>query len=423
MNARRHIIFLSWLSMSAAICWLAVSDYRAAIPMAGENLRGLALSLSAAIGNMAERDPSFQSLDGFRTRDIAYFSITGRNGVLRFHSNPDLIGSHAEDHDMRTMRDVFDSHSTVETRVTLGTGEEVYRFHSPIILSGDPLALCLTLHTYRADAVVRRARLNMAALLSLTAAGWLVLAVFQRYAAREERHRIAMANRERMAKMGEMGAMLAHEIRNPLAGIKGYAQLLGEKAADQRSAGQLELIVTECLRLETMVNNLLSFVGGDSISPAPVNLSELLAKSVSLIAAEAERLNVAIESDYPEVLQIDGDADRLEQLLLNLCRNALQAMPGGGILGIKAQQSGSGCVVAVSDNGEGMSRDVAAHIFEPFFTTKARGTGLGLALCKKIADAHNGTIAVESEPGRGTVFTVTLPGGLGEGKAIKVVFL
>jgi len=411
----KRILFLSWLAISACLTWFAANDYRAAIPMAKENLRGLALSLSAAIENMAVSDPSFSSLAGFRTRDIAYFSLTDRNGMLRFHSNPDLIGKHADDHDMSVMRDVFAHNKTAETRVTLGTGETVYRFHSPMNLSGEPLALCLTLRTYRADAVVRRARLNLAALLSLTAAGWLMFAVFHRYAAREERHRLEMAQRERMAKMGEMGAMLAHEIRNPLAGIKGYAQLLKEKAADQRSAGQLELIVTECLRLEAMVNDLLSYVGSDGISPAPVNMAELIEKSVSLIAAEAKLLNIAIESDYPASLRISGDADKLEQLLLNLCRNALQAMPDGGILGISARETGAGCVVTVNDNGQGISPDVAARIFEPFFTTRARGTGLGLALCKKIVDAHNGSITFESELGRGTVFTVTLPGWLGAG--------
>lgn len=150
----KRILLLTGIGISLILIWFAIGNYRASRALAEENLRGLALSLATAIDNTSIRDPSFQSLAGFRPPDIAFFAIIDNQGVYRFHSNGDLIGTRAES---SKYKEVLTSQSLSESRITLGTGEKAYEFYTPLYLSGETLVLQLTLHTYRADAVVRHA--------------------------------------------------------------------------------------------------------------------------------------------------------------------------------------------------------------------------------------------------------------------------
>lgn len=411
----KKILFISGSGLSLLLLWLAVSGYRAAGPIAGENLRGLALTLTAAVENSAAQDPSFRSMARFHPVDVAYFAIIDRNGTVRFHSNPDLIGSSMDD---PGISEVFRNKSIAESRVVLGTGENAYAFVSPLYVHGEVLALRLTLHTYRADAVVRRARLNFAMLVSLLVAGWILAAGLYRFAKREELHQKEMARRENLARLGEMGAMLAHEIRNPLAGIKGYAQVIEKKPAEERNGRFAQSIVKEVVRLENLVNDLLDYARCEGYEVSPVGLKELLTHTVFFVRHGADQQSVSIVSECPEGVWIVGNRDRLGQVLLNLARNALQAMPEGGILSFSVAVSDREVAITVSDSGQGIEQGEMARIFEPFFTTKARGTGLGLPLCKKIVEEHNGRIIVESSAGKGTTVSLSFPrpkGGFPDG--------
>lgn len=386
------------------LLWFAVYNYRQAGPMAEENLRGLALSLSAAIENLAVHDPSLAGLARLHTDDIAYFAIVDGNGVYRFHSNQDLVGKKAENSGLSPLPG-----SRSQTRVTLGTGEQAYLFTSPLQLHGEPLLLHLTLHTYRADAVVRSAKLNMAILLGLLAAGWLLSAGLFRYARREEQHQLELARKESLAKLGELGALMAHEIRNPLAGIKGFAQVIAKKPTEARNSAFAGNIVAEAVRLESLVNELLAYASSDNGAKSTVDLSELFEHTASLLAPEASANRIEISRRCPEGFHCLGNRDRLEQALLNLGKNALQAMPEGGTLELSALCAGSNALISVKDSGCGISEADLPLVFEPFYTTKARGTGLGLALCRKIVEEHNGTIEVTTRINHGTTVTVTVP--------------
>lgn len=405
----KKTLLLCGLGITLLLLWFAISNYRAAFPIAEENLRGLALSITAAVENVAAHDPSLHLLDTLQPKDLAFLAIVDKSGIYRFHTNADLIGSRESDSRSRA---VLRNGEAVERRVTLGTGEKAYEFISPLHIAGTPLILRLTLHTYRADAVIRQAELNMFMLLSLLLAGWVLSALIYRYAVREEMHHQAMARQETLARLGEMGAMLAHEIRNPLGGIKGFAQVIEKRPTDERNRGFAQRIVAETLRLETLVNNLLAYSRTDRLTPTVLRLDELIAHMVSLIRPEAEEQRIGISSDCPAGLQIRGDRDRLGQVLLNLAKNAIQAMPEGGNLHLAATTSAMGVTIAVSDSGQGIDADIADRIFEPFFTTRSKGTGLGLALCKKIVEEHSGTIEVKSVTGQGTTISVTLPAGL-----------
>lgn len=403
---RRSVILFSGGLLSFVLLWFSLATYRSALPLAEENLHGLALSLVSAVEAIGVRDPSLASLDSFHPSDLLYIAMVDQKGNYLFHSNSDLIGTHADD---PVFAESFRSGTPFDRRVQLGTGEMAFEYTTPLYLPQRELVLRLALHTFRADAVVRRARFTMGALLVLLATGWILATVVYSYSRREEIHRVEMARRERLAQLGEMGAVLAHEIRNPLAGIKGYIQMIGKKPQDARNVDFAQYVVAEVLRLEELVNELLAYAGAASFPVASIDPTDLITHTVALVSSEAEQQNVTLFSDCREGLRLVGNRDKLEQVLLNLAKNSLQAMPEGGTLRVAADSSNKNVIITMSDSGQGIPPEVKERIFDPFFTTKARGTGLGLALCKKFVEEHGGTISVESEPGDGTTVTVTIP--------------
>lgn len=402
----RKLVLLGGFLLSTALIWFTVSNYQSARPVAEENLRGLALSLTSAIENIALHDPSLKNLETFQSHEIAFFAIVDQKGLYRFHTNPDLINTRVQD---AVPSPALLSGATSDARITLRTGESAFEFNAPLYLPKETLALRLTLHTYRADTVIRRARFTMMILFGLLAAGWVLAFVLYRFTRREEQHQLEMTRRESLAHLGEMGAMLAHEIRNPLAGIKGFAQMIVKKPQDERNGDFAQRIVSETLRLETLVNELLSYAKNDRESMVALHLADIVSHATALLQPEAEQHKVKIITECLEDVQLYGNRDRLTQVLLNVVKNAIQAMTEGGSVLITADSDGKNAMIKVKDTGSGISKETMSKIFEPFFTTKARGTGLGLALCKKIVEEHDGEIRVQSVLGEGTSVTISIP--------------
>jgi len=394
------------LFLSVLLAWFAVVQYRQAIPVAEENLRGLSLSLSAAVEALVAKDPTLLSLKDFRTMDMAYFALLDRSGKILYHSNNNLIGSHVSD---QRFAPVFSSAETAAVRTKLGTGEEIYESNVPAHSNGRVMALRLALHTYRSDAVIRRARVELLVVFSLLATAWIMGLLLNRFSRRAEAHRQEMSRRERFAQLGEMGAAIAHEIRNPLSGIKGYAQLLLEDPRCPGDGTPAALIVEESLRLERLVNDLLSYVRTRPLPAAPVRIAEVIRCSLGMLAPDAENQSVNIAVDLVDDLLATGDRDELEQVFLNLLRNALQAMPEGGDLQVGMRREKGVVVIEIRDTGQGIPVEDWSRIFTPFMTTRARGTGLGLAISRKIVEEWGGSIRVGDSSPRGTTLEVTLP--------------
>lgn len=405
-NLLKAVAFVSGICISVLLIWFAGYHYRVSIRLAEENLNGLALSLSAALETLASKDPSFTSLKDFRTYDIAYFALINRDGIVVSHTNDALLGTLLSD---RRYRAVFERGEFSCERIPLGTGEIIHESNFPLHVRGKTLALRLALHTYRADSVIRTSRIGLVIVVSLIAAAWGMTFLLLRYAAREEAYRKEMTQRREMAKLGEMGAVIAHEIRNPLAGIKGYAQLLQEEPGSQDIGQFAGVIVREAIRLEEIVNGLLAYTQDNSKAQGMVGINDAVVRSLDVVFPEAEASGVLVEYSLDRSFMIIGNRNRLEQLFLNLFRNALQAMPGGGMLTVSGKQRGNDIEILVKDSGQGIDGSYLGRIFEPFFTTKARGTGLGLAVCRKIVEEHGGTIAVESIFGSGTTFRIIFP--------------
>ena len=215
---------------------------------------------------------------------------------------------------------------------------------------------------------------------------------------------------ERLAALGKMAAGVAHELRNPLSSIKGLAMVLREGKSQEAVNESGDLLVKEVERLNRSIGELLDYARPANLQRSQVSLADLVGKSVSLIQADAGSLNIAIEVDIPQqlpMLLVDGD--KINQVLLNLLINAVQAMPGGGMLKISATCDGQIVTLKLRDSGEGISEEHLPRIFDPYFTTKSDGTGLGLAISTKIVEEHGGTIQVTSRPGEFTEVAVLLP--------------
>ncbi len=235
----------------------------------------------------------------------------------------------------------------------------------------------------------------------------------------EERERL----RDRLAALGEMAAAIAHEVKNPLAGIEVMAGILKRQLPDSEDAQTiLGDIIKEAKMANAIVIEVLDFVRPIRLQVEQIALSEVVDDAISTAESHASRGGVTVTLTMPQDLpRLQGDTHQLRQLFTNLLVNAFEALGGAGEVHIAAnavaeEESGPGVEtagpmiqVSVTDNGPGIPAEVVDRIFSPFFTTKPQGSGLGLAIVRKIVDAHDGRIDVGSRPGGGTVFSVTLP--------------
>lgn len=215
---------------------------------------------------------------------------------------------------------------------------------------------------------------------------------------------------ERLAGLGRLAAGVAHEIRNPLSSIKGFATILaGRFKEDERSRELAGVMVQEVERLNRVVTELLNFAKPTEITRQKISCKELVRDSLILVEKDASQQGVSIKTDIdPEDLQLEVDPDRFSQLLLNLYLNAIHAMKEGGLLDVSAFRANGDTIIRVSDSGMGISPEHLPHVFDPYFTTKPQGVGLGLANVHKFVEAHGGEIEAESTPGKGTQFIIRL---------------
>jgi two-component system NtrC family sensor kinase len=236
-------------------------------------------------------------------------------------------------------------------------------------------------------------------------------AMAQRLAARERELRAqgeALLRSERLAAIGRIAAQITHEIRNPLSSISLNAEELGERAPQARDL--CEAIVREVDRLTAITEEYLRFARLPKPQLQRADLNETVRDLLDFVRPEMDAANVEVELSLSQALpRVHADVAQLRQLLLNLVRNAREAMPGGGTLRVSTRGGEGSVSIELRDSGHGIPRERLQRIFDPFFTTKERGTGLGLAMAQEIAQEHGGSLACESTPGQGTTFTLRLP--------------
>ena len=231
---------------------------------------------------------------------------------------------------------------------------------------------------------------------------------------------------DRLAVVGELSASLAHEVRNPLGSIRGIVDILkDELPPNKETANFLNIMVQETERLNEVVENYLRFAGQKSSQVISFDIREIIKNTELLLANRARKNQITIKTRLPEKeLPLTGVPGQLQQVLMNLALNSIQAMPDGGEITIGVEQletnSQSGeetsdskntneIRISISDNGKGISEPDIERIFKPFYTTRQDGTGLGLAIVKRIIDQNNWRIEVESEINKGSIFSIYIP--------------
>jgi signal transduction histidine kinase len=217
-------------------------------------------------------------------------------------------------------------------------------------------------------------------------------------------------------ELAELAGSLAHEIKNPLSVIRMNMDLLAEDLADaetpreRRARAKIETVHDQCTRLENLLNDFLKFARVRTLDLVPGNLNDQLQSVLRLFAVQAREARIRVlphfDNELPSVLL---DQETIRAALINLIKNALEAMPDGGALTVITRITRNGVALDLIDNGTGMDERTAVHMFEAFYSTKQGGSGLGLPIARKIIEAHGGRISVQSDVGRGTKFTLEFP--------------
>ena len=228
----------------------------------------------------------------------------------------------------------------------------------------------------------------------------------------EELHNREMERAGHLASMGELAAGLAHEIKNPIAGIKGALEVINQRT--EPSAPEKEIyieILHQTDRIYNIVQDLLSYARPKEINLKPTDPSECIQRAITLAQSQTQDKDIQFHFEKSEDdIRILCDENKIQEVILNLLINSIAAIKEKGEVSIDLdQKSGRWVEIAIQDNGKGIKAEHLSQVFNPFFTTRRRGTGLGLSICKKIIEAHKGTIDVQSEVEQGTIFSIRLP--------------
>jgi signal transduction histidine kinase len=248
--------------------------------------------------------------------------------------------------------------------------------------------------------------------LGISRMGWSVTSGYERAALElaERREELCNENEDRTRALEGIAARLAHEVKNPLAAIKGLSTHMARNAIDPKTAERLAIVAAEADRLQSIVDGFLSFSRGlDDLKVAPTKPYEIVRELGVLLETRAEEAGVTIETGGDEALVLDADPRKLRQALLNIVLNAIQASPRGSRVHLTVARDCDGSRITVRDEGVGMTPEVLDRIRKPYFTTKEGGTGLGLAVARGLVEQHGGSLEFRSAPRSGTTVTILLP--------------
>jgi len=386
-----------------------LSNIRTVERLSDQALNSTALALAATAERVLAESGDQKTAelrDLLSDRVIAYALIAGADGTIRFHTNPRLIGSR--------LAGFTDEPSLIPLNmrgrhVSLQTGIPAYEFTYVLHREdGTSDLLMLVLNTFPAD----RIRAETQGMWWSVAAGigslWLVGTALGWTLIRHARLEGQRQRQEHLAVIGQMTAVLAHEIRNAVGSVKGFTQWVNEKTeeTDQRKA-PLNLALRGTGRIENLVNDLLRFSRDEVYVIEAIDVARVIDEALSLTAGTWQG---RIERRVPQGMACLADRQKLLQALQNGIQNGLEAMGDEGVLGISAGTAGRWLTIAIKDTGPGVPPEVRERLFSPFFTTKTSGTGLGLAYSRKVIEGMKGEISLSNRVRtRGAVLTLRLP--------------
>jgi two-component system sensor histidine kinase HydH len=229
---------------------------------------------------------------------------------------------------------------------------------------------------------------------------------------RAENMRLQLERSQKMSLVGQIAAGMAHEIKNPLASIKGAVEILCEDSTTATDKDEFKSIVLkEVKRINGSLTDFLEFARPGETQMSVLNLAEVIRSSLRQVQAQAQKQNISIVSHVEDPVMVEADQDKIHQVMLNLLLNAIDASSDGTSVTVSLQRDSQAgrAVVSVEDTGAGITEEHKSRVFEPFFTTKSSGTGLGLAIAANIVQKHNGFITLDNRPDRGAVARIILP--------------
>ncbi len=404
----------------------AVGIYKISIEGSRNLLETRAIDIAVNIGFSLERLGLKKNLlsdlvADDRWADLAFLALYDKMGNIVLHSNPNLMGRRETDPFVsQVLKEKAPSHHFSK----LATGERVFVLDFPLHLhktakeerkepgasSADPYCLRIALHPYPANSIVRRANVQLVLIAGALGILWLFAIFFFWMWRKNFLLQAQLEEQKRMAALGQMAAVLAHEIRNPLSSIKGFAQYHLEQSGDPELREDLAIIVKETARLERLTANLLAYARPLDIFNEEFALEEFCREVLKGLAIREEGRRLVAKCDQGHILT---DRGKLMQIVINLVQNGLEAVkeqPDGRVWLEMVINDGE-LIITVEDNGPGLPEEVRSRLFEPFVTTKTRGTGLGLAIVKRLCTAMGGRVSVGSSEKGGVKAVVRLPLG------------
>lgn len=376
---------------------------------------GIAISLESALSRIDLQKNIFSDIvDEGKWEGIAFISLYNEKGVTIMHSNADLINKVVDDD---YIRQTISRRDSIYGYMTLATDENIFLLNFPAHIKNEFHILRVALHKYPFEEVIRQARLQAISTLIVIIILWIMGIFFIITLKKSETLNKAMEENQRLAMLGEMSSVLAHEIRTPLGSIKGFAQLAIEQGKNRENKLReieeyLNIIIAESKRLESLTDDLLIYSKTAEYRIDSIDVSALIDECVKNITANNDLREIDLKVSKPENLIVKTDHDKLKQILINIIQNSVEAIDDKGIIKISASTRNNQVEILIEDNGCGMTEEVRASIFKPFFTTKANGTGLGLAIVERLMKSIGGQIEVNSEIGLGTKFRLILPKAL-----------
>jgi len=409
-------IFILFLFTIVAIV-SAVGTYQISIQGSKDLLETHAVDIAVNVGFSIERKgfkkDLFQKIvNSDRWEDLAFLALYNENGKILLHSNPHLIGKKVWD--SRIKQVIKNEHPSTHFEI-LATGEKVFVLDFPLKLSTsknpsehDIYCLRVALHTYPAQDIVRRANVQLVLITVSLAILWLISFFFIWMWNRNIKLQKMLEHQERLAALGQMSAVLAHEIRNPLSSIKGFAQYHLETQKDNNLKEDMKIIVKEAQRLENLTNNLLAYARPLKIQETTFNIKSICESIKLMFADKLDNIKFHINCTDE---QITTDENIITQIILNLIQNAIEALADKkeGNIWLRIWLDGNILKLVIEDDGAGIPKDIREHIFEPFVTNKTKGTGLGLAIVKRQLDALNGQIEIKDRKPCGTIAILSIP--------------
>lgn len=412
---KKNIFIIVIISVSISVTLFSTwFSYRNALSSSEDFLKAQALVIAASLENTIIKYGTDENIfsgiiTGGKWQGIAFLALYDTAGLTILHSNQNLIDKRI---DRSLIRETADNGEIRYSRATLGTGETVFLLDFPVHSGKALMVLRIALHTYPSLEIVRQERLHLLSILVIVLILGLITFYFLILSRKKQDLEKALFEKEKLSVIGEMASVLAHEIRNPLGSIKGFAQYLKEQSAGSKPQDKeltetyLGIIVSESRRIERLTEDLLVYARQDDLMIEKFDLAGLINEVLSSLSVPE---SISIIREIPDRITISSDKNKLRQTLTNLIQNASDAIAETGEIGITAKDQGNSIMLTVSDNGTGIPDNEISKIFKPFFTTKTKGTGLGLAIVERYVKALGGEITVESASDKGSVFRIIIP--------------